>query len=1027
MKKGPAIISAFLAFLLIGPLLVATAGTPGLSPVISSISPDTYAAGTFTVKIIGSNFKSVGAVGTISTSTGTEVRNTTTYVVNSPTQITATTTLAAGTYYFRIVTNYGTADSPGLAVSPPLPTIPSVSPTTSVAGTYEVATTGSNFTAVKAVATDNGSGNLITNPTYTTVSESSNKSPNQPQTGSPPVISGISPTTNSAGAFNVLISGSNFANVQAVGVYDAASGNAVANATYKVKSANKFTASVNLPAGSFYFRVTTSYGVSNNSPILMVSSPPPTISSISPTTAVAGTLSVTISGNNFANVQAVKAISTSTGAQVGESYVVNSSSQITATANLSADTYYLQVSTAAGTANSPNLVVSSPAPPPPPSGTTTYKLNSTIPAIVNDGTVSQGVSTSGYRTMWRGLDNNVHLLACFGGDSNSGWFGHYINMNTGAHKMISGPSKGAAMWWTYNPAADRVYIATSYAQYNESLWEFNAADQSLVMVSPTADHYSSLNLITGDDNRVYWATQWNQLFSYDHATNTFKSYGTVLPGLQTGSNYFSLGADTGYVYCGVLKLDGTRTLAISPTTGSPNFTEWEFGNAGDTGLSISTKLTTHEWICTRTLADGSKKVYYLANGTYTDSGQTSIQDEYHQDLTCRHCVMASDENSYPSFSSTYSWDCDMTDLFPIKAIHEFSEIKYRPTGTSSWSDSGLPFTGPWVPQAIQCLALNAGNIVLAVSAGYNACANLDYLADVPTYLGANNFSPYTTMNHPSCEIYVGGYSNSVLRYNPIQPWTMTSSNKTPTIPSDPNKPNPYFIKMSGDTYHYRHGLDYDLNGVVWIGGNTTRAPNPPGWDYGNVMWYNPTDGTNGYMFPAWKTTTNGVCFRNLCAAANRSKIVVASNDGYLTVIDAATKTIDGTYNLSEYAYMIDVNGVVVGVTPAGNIFRFNPLTRTMLTAPQNIGVSGTPFGFGNSQYSRMNYKLELAPDGYIWMFVGNSLYRIDPNTCVFSKVLDAAAYSKISFAPNRTDLLLYLINGTTDFKYFPGILEPVSP
>ncbi len=950
MKKGPAIASAFLAFFLLCPLLASAAGTPGLSPVISSISPDTNAAGTFTVKITGNNFKSVRALGPISTSTGTAVRGTS-YVVNSSTQITAIVTLAAGTYFIKVTTNYGTATSPDLVVSPLPSTISSISPIPVVTGTSEVATTGSNFTAVKAVALADGSGNLIANPTYITASESSNKSPTQPLNNSPPAISGISPTTNLAGAFNVLISGSNFANVQAVGVYDAVSGNAVANATYKVKSANKFTASVNLPAGSFYFRVTTGNGASNNSPILLVSSPPPTISSISPTTGVAGTFNVAISGNNFTNVQAVKAISASTGSQVadtyvvnspnqitatanlsadtyylqvsttsgtanspnlvvssppptissispttsvagtvnvaisgnnftnvqavkaisastgsqvadtyvvnspnqitatanlpadtyylqvsttsgtanspnlvvnpppptissispttgvagtlnvaisgnnftnvqavkaisastgsqvadtyvvnspnqitatanlpadtyylqvsttsgtakspnlvvssppptissispttsvagtvnvaisgnnftnvqavkaisastgsqvadtyvvnspnqitatanlpadtyylqvsttsgtakspnlvvssppptissispttgvagtlnvaisgnnftnvqavkaiststgnavGNSYVVSSSSQITATANLSADTYYLQVSTTSGTANSPNLVVSSPAPPPPPPppppGTTSYKLNSTIPAIVNDGTVSQGVSTSGYRTMWRGPNNNVHLLACFGGDGNSGWFGHYINMNTGAHKMITGPSKGAAMWWTYNPAADRVYIATSYAQYNESLWEFNAADQSLVMVSPTADHYSSLNLITGDDNRVYWATQWNQLFSYDHATGTFKNYGTVLPGLQSGSNYFSLAADTGYVYCGVLKSDGTKTLAISPTTGTPNFTEWEFGNAGDTGVSISTKLGTHEWICGR--------------------------------------------------------------------------------------------------------------------------------------------------------------------------------------------------------------------------------------------------------------------------------------------------------------------------------------------------------------------------------------------------------------------------------------------
>ena len=67
-----------------------------------------------------------------------------------------------------------------------------------------------------------------------------------------------------------------------------------------------------------------------------------------------------ISGSNFTNVQAVKAISASTGNAVGNSYVVNSSSQITATADLAADTYSLQVSTASGTANSPNLVVNSP-------------------------------------------------------------------------------------------------------------------------------------------------------------------------------------------------------------------------------------------------------------------------------------------------------------------------------------------------------------------------------------------------------------------------------------------------------------------------------------------------------------------------------------------------------------------------------------------------------------------------------------------------------------------------------------------
>ncbi len=785
---------------------------------------------------------------------------------------------------------------------------------------------------------------------------------------------------------------------------------------------------------SFSFQPVTVANSGPNQLAAVVKDPHPVISSLLSSTHASGSFDVVISGNNFINVQKVELYRTKNGSPgTCVAFKVNSPSRITVTANLAPGTYYFKTP---GSNFSPKLVVTEPINLIPLAGNG-YRLKLPLPAIVNDGTVSEGVSTYGYRTMWRGADNNVHLLACFGGDSNSGWFGHYINMNTGAHKMITGPSKGAAMWWTYNPAADRVYIATSYAQYHESLWEFNANDQSLVMVSPTADHYSSLNLITGDDNRVYWATQWNQLFSYDHATSTFKNYGTVLAGLQNGSNYFSLGADTGYVYCGVLKLDGTRTLVISPTNGTPNFTEWQFGNAGDKGLSISTKLGTHEWICTRTLADGSHKTYFLANGTYTDSGQATIQDEYHQDLTCRHCVIASDENSYPSFSKTYGWDCDFTDLLPIKSIHEFSTLRYHQVWTGAnhtpinplppWKTATANFTGSWISQTICCVVPKFRHSVFMVTDGYNASLNLDYALKASAYLGANNLSPYAAMRHPSGEIYIGGYSNRVLRYDPTQPWSLTSATATPTVPSDPKRANPYPIKMPTPLLHYRHGLDYDADGVVWIGGNTTRD-NP---DYGNVMWYKPGDGTSGYLFPGWQKA--GTKFANLCAASRRSRICVSDNLGNIWIINASTKTVDPTPIVpvagGSKTYMIEVkNDLVFGIviSASGNkVIRFRPSTKEVLTI-KDLEVSGTPFGFGDNQYSRMKYKLEMGPDGYVWMFVGDSLYRVDPNICGFTKVMDIP-HAKLKFAPNNVDLLLYSINGTTDFKYIPGILEKISP
>ena len=115
--------------------------------------------------------------------------------------------------------------------------------------------------------------------------------------------------------------------------------------------------------------------------------------------------------------------------------------------------------------------------------------------------------------MWRGPDNQIHFLGAFGGDAQLGWFGHYINMNTGAHKLITGPPKGEARHWAYNPAVDRAYTHSGYANPHESFCEFNPNDQTLTIIKNELT--TCLNLLIGDDNRVYTATLGNRLYSYD--------------------------------------------------------------------------------------------------------------------------------------------------------------------------------------------------------------------------------------------------------------------------------------------------------------------------------------------------------------------------------------------------------------------------------------------------------------------------------------------------------------------------------
>ena len=142
----------------------------------------------------------------------------------------------------------------------------------------------------------------------------------------------------------------------------------------------------------------------------------PAIKSISPGSHESGSFDVVISGSNFMNVQKIDVYSTiNSSVAVSASFKVNSSTQITATLTLEPGSYYFRVKGFNLSSNrSPKLLVTFPITTKPSSGLTSYRLKSPLPAIVNDGTVSEGVSTASSRCMWKDGNNVVHLFAAFG-------------------------------------------------------------------------------------------------------------------------------------------------------------------------------------------------------------------------------------------------------------------------------------------------------------------------------------------------------------------------------------------------------------------------------------------------------------------------------------------------------------------------------------------------------------------------------------------------------------------------------------
>ena len=312
---------------------------PAVLPTVSSVNPTGGpTVGNTSVTITGTNLTGATAVKFGST-------NATSYVVNGPTQITATAPAgSAGTVDISVTTAGGTS-----AASPndhytyfAIPTVSSIAPTSGPAtGGTSVIITGSNLTAATAVKfgaanatsyTVNSaaqitatapSGSGVVDVTVTTPGGTSATGAGDQYTYvGAPTVSSLSPTSGpAAGGTSVVITGTSLTGATVVSF-------GATNATaFVVNSATQITATA--PSGSSVVdvTVTTPGGTSaTGAGDRYTYAGVPTVSSLSPTSGpTAGGTSVIITGTNLTGATAVKF-----GPANATSFVVNSATQITA-------------------------------------------------------------------------------------------------------------------------------------------------------------------------------------------------------------------------------------------------------------------------------------------------------------------------------------------------------------------------------------------------------------------------------------------------------------------------------------------------------------------------------------------------------------------------------------------------------------------------------------------------------------------------------------------------------------------------
>ena len=365
-------------------------------PTITSLSPTSATAGAagFTLTVNGTNYVSGSVVNFNGTAT------TTTFV--SATQLTASVTAAeiatAGTFNVTVTNpapGGGASGNSPFTVNNPSPTISTLSPSSATVGgaAFTLTVNGTNFNH-SSVVTFNGTARTTTfvSATQLTIQVTTgdiaalaslplfvtNPAPGGgtsttvilPVTNPPPTITTISPTSAIAGAagFTLTVNGTGFVTGATVNFNGNSKTTTFVNST-QVTAA--ITAADIAAAGTFNVTVTNPApggGTSGASPFT-VNNPVPTITSLSPSSALAGgaAFTLTVNGTNF-----------------NSSSVVNFNGTAATTTVVSATQVTAAITAAQiATAGSLNVTVTNPAPGGGTSGNSSFAVNNPAPTITS--------------------------------------------------------------------------------------------------------------------------------------------------------------------------------------------------------------------------------------------------------------------------------------------------------------------------------------------------------------------------------------------------------------------------------------------------------------------------------------------------------------------------------------------------------------------------------------------------------------------------------------------------------------------
>ncbi|MDW8129034.1 MAG: hypothetical protein RMI94_00675 [Bryobacterales bacterium] len=573
----------------------------------------------------------------------------------------------------------------------------------------------------------------------------------------------------------------------------------------------------------------------------------------------------------------------------------------------------------------------------------------------------------------------MHLLLMYTGTER--FQGMDVNLDTGGSRLVDlapgGPGPNGAILHSNG----KLYIGSGH------LTEYDPDTGEVRLVARLAE--STQYAIEGDDGAVYLGEcVRGYVERYDPATGVFENFGIMDdPGPPYYRYAYTLGADRRYVYVAMGQMPWYLVVYDRQTRRQRVY--WKDAGASYVGVS---RGTGGAWF-----AQGPGGAWHrLTDGEPVPlaRGERPQLDPYPRGLVA--------DITGAVARKEFGYDVDLSEVTPDTATGGLAIVRWRRPGEAEWRTA---WARPRMSaEVVHRLYRFSESELLAIPFGYGPLVLYDTVTGRVRGLGRTQRSLYAALPVEG-EWFLAGYPAATLRWDPSKPWTLTYS--TPN-PSDP-RVNPYMLP-GFHKYHYY--LARGADGFVYVGVHHERDSVG-----GQLGWYDPLTGARGSLREPFEKFD----VRDLIAADGGRKLVYSAIalepelEGRLFVYDVASRRIEREIvpvaGLSATDKLVEVEpGVVLGILGT-RFFRCDVRTGEVHWV-QDLG------GQAFDDMRSYNRRPILGPDGWVWLYVGRTICRIEPRTGVIERILDAPPARNLLFMDG--DLYLY---GTTSLARIRGLLR----